>query len=200
MKTEYIKLKNGINIIVLLFLLFSCCNKNSKDFELTRFTIVNEDLDSLLLKTCTIIENKIMVCNFTDHEYLTYKKDTIKTIDYYKFMPNISDTVVAIGFIDKNDLLMKYIYDSNRKIIGYTTKNERDIVLLTDIEFSPKFHEYFGHWMRPEKSTKKFDYLYFPADLYKKRKWEESYSIYEPMMVFCRFNNDTLVGQPIWHR
>lgn len=159
MKEEYIKkkmlidkLKLFIFIISLIFVIASC-SKPSSGFVLQNFEVSNHKLDSLI---------NILTC-----EYKKKYKEEERKIIVLEFLVNDSIPEFWFSFHEKNELRDYYIFNQNRRVIGYLSKNNFQILLLSRINSKIEFEEAFSAFIYPTEKKQRFDYLYFPDNQYK---------------------------------
>ena len=149
-------LANRINILLLLSIILfvlNSCKKKSNGYNLQKFEISNHKLDSIVNKftaeyekNCSPKERKIIVLD------LIYKD----SIPQFWFT-----------FLKKEELINSYIYYYNKRIVGYITRNNSDLILLSNINYKIEFENIFSGFIYPTKKNKIFDYINFPNNQYK---------------------------------
>lgn len=186
-----------ILIFILLLNIFSSCDRriNNCSFRLQEFVISNYGLDSIV--------------NLFTHDYNSVNNNmdngNVIVIDfqYHDSIPQ-----VWISIHEKNELRDKYIFQQNKRIIGYLIKNERTIVLLSGVNLKSDFEFIFGSFIYPKSNTKRFDYIFYPdnqyesdsvvvrlesGDVIKKSRWPVVYSMYNPHYVQFKYVDGVFV-------
>jgi len=127
------------------------CNKQSSGFVLQNFEISNHKLDSI-----TIL--------YTKH-YVDTEKDKKKVV-VLEFL--IRDSLPEFWFSihRKDELRDYYIFHYNTRIIGYLTRNNCQIILLSRINLKDKFEASFCKFIYPTEKKERIDYLFFPDNQY----------------------------------
>ena len=59
-----------------------------------------------------------------------------------------------------------YIFDYNRRIVGYIKTKSKDVIVLAKINSKYDFQDVYYKFLIPTTHTKKFDFIYFPDDMY----------------------------------
>jgi len=139
--------------IISLILIISSCNKSSSGFVLQNFEVSNHKLDSLII-------------NLTG-EYIKKYKEEDRQIIVLELLSNDSIPEFWFSFHEKNELRDYLIFQQNRRIIGYITKNNLQIILLSKINSKIEFENTFCTFIYPTEKMQRFDYIYFPDDQYK---------------------------------
>jgi len=140
---------NKLLIIITIILFVSTgCSKSSSGFILQNFEVSNPKLETII----NIISNDLK------------KNEYIIVIDFL-----VKDSVPEFwfSFHKKDELRDYYIFFLNRRIIGYLTKNNSEIILLSRINYKDDFEGLFCKFIYPTEKKKKFDYIYFPDNQYK---------------------------------
>jgi hypothetical protein len=140
----------SIFLILMTFtILISCKNRG---FGLQKFEIQ----DSTLI---TIADKFIDSVKFSDD----VTKDGIPLLILHKI-----DTFPGFYFTyaEKEDVSLKYIFRENRRIVGYVEVNSKDMIVLSTISDSYDFECNFLRFLIPTYTTKEFDFIYFPNNLY----------------------------------
>jgi hypothetical protein len=159
MKKVYIKQKMLENrfksfiFIISLILVTSSCSKSPSGFVLQNFEVSNHKLDSLI--------------NSLTSEYLKKSKEKDRQIIVLELLVNDSIPEFWFSFHEKNELRDYFIFQQNRRIIGYITKNNLQIILLSKINSKIEFENTFCTFIYPTEKKQRFDYIYFPDDQYK---------------------------------
>ena len=170
-----------ISIFCILGFLYSCSSSVSDNcYQLEEFAIddnrLNSVMDSVLNKHLSAFksteEKLILTLNLS-------RKDTILQFQFSLRNPN--------------DLIYRYIYRENKRIIGYTICDDTYIILLSDINNIAEFGEFFEHFIHPTGKTKKFSYMMFPKDLYKSG-WPNYHIIYDPSYIIYKYVNNTFTS------
>ena len=88
------------------------------------------------------------------------------------------------SFHSKDELRDIYIFGQNKRIIGYFSKNNVEIVLLSRINYKYEFEERFCKFIYPTNDNLIFDYIYFPDNQYKMYEYL-NYEGEKPMKINC---------------
>ena len=139
--------------IISLILIISSCNKSSSGFVLQNFEVSNHKLDSLII-------------NLTG-EYIKKYKEEDRQIIVLELLSNDSIPEFWFSFHEKNELRDYLIFQQNRRIIGYITKNNLQIILLSKINSKIEFENTFCTFIYPTEKKQRCDYIYFPDYQYK---------------------------------
>lgn len=179
------KLSNGSSICFLLSLLLLLCvackhhakvEFHNEGMTLERFEIDNSELDSMV---------NYMVQYSKINE--TYIKDKVIVLE---LVNDIDSVQMVFSFQNRDNLVNKYIYYFNKRIVGYITCNNTDIIVLTNINSFVDFVDCFSKYIHPINVTKYFDYMYFPSKLYYNEEldgWNDGSLVYDP--VFYSFSS-----------
>lgn len=151
---EFIKRKVlAIKLICLLAILFIIsCNHFSNGFVLQDFDVSNSKLDSII--------NRLS----NEYEKNTQDDDRKMIVLDFRFIDSIPQ--FWFSFHEKDELRDFFIFYQNRRIIGYLSKNNIDIILTSDVNSKSKFEEIFSGFIKPTKKKKVFEFLYFPDNQY----------------------------------
>jgi len=155
MKKECIIKKIQVNklffIILISIVVSVSCNKQSSGFVLQNFEISNHKLDSVTLL-------------YTKH-YVDIENDKKKVI-VLEFL--IKDSLPEFWFSmhGKDELRDYYIFHYNSRIIGYITRNNCQIILLSRINFKDQFEASFYKFIYPTEKKERINYLFFPDNQY----------------------------------
>lgn len=139
--------------IISLILAITSCSKPQTGFVLQNFEVSNHKLDSLI--------------NTLTREYEKKCKEDERQIIVLELLINDSIPEFWFSFHEKNELRDYFIFHQNRRIIGYITKNDFQIILLSKINSKIEFEEAFCTFIYPSEKKQKFDYIYFPDNQYK---------------------------------
>jgi len=139
--------------IISFILVISSCSKSPSGFVLQNFEVSNHKLDSLI--------------NSLTSEYIKKSKDENKQIIVLEFLVNDSIPEFWFSFHEKNELRDYFIFQQNRRIIGYITKNNLQVILLSKINSKIEFENAFCTFIYPTEIKQRFEYIYFPDDQYK---------------------------------
>ena len=138
-------------IIIISTVVSVSCNKQSSGFVLQDFEISNHKLDSITSLYTTY--------------YLETDKDKNEVI-VLEFL--IRDSIPEFWFSihGKDELRDHYIFYYNTRIIGYLTRNNCQIILLSRINFKDQFESTFCKFIYPTEKKERIDYLFFPDNQY----------------------------------
>lgn len=146
------RLKAFIFIISLIFTITSC-SKSPSGFVLQNFEVSNHKLDSIV--------------GILTREYEKKDEEKERQIIVLELLVNDSIPEFWFSFHEKNELRDYFVFHQNRRIIGYLTKSNFQIVLLSKINSKIEFEEAFCTFIYPTEKKQRFDYIYFPDDQYK---------------------------------
>jgi len=137
--------KHFLFLVVCILLLYSCNNKNG--FSLQQFDIQNKQLSSL-------------IHSFADS---IGKREEVPVIVLHHL-----DSFPAFYFVfaEKEAITPMHIFMNNRRIVGYIKTKSKDVIVLTTINSEYNFRSEFYKFLIPTIRTKKFDFIYFPNDMY----------------------------------
>ena len=195
------KLKILLSIIIIICGFTSCRTSCTSDgFNLQNFEISNHKLDSIV--------------NVFTHEYNknTKKNSEVKSNNVIVIDLQFIDSIPQFWFSinDEKELREKYIFQQNRRIIGYLTRNNCNIILLSGINSKNEFENIFGQFVFPTKLKKTFDFLYFPDNQYetdsievkikdgkiiKRGIWPITYSMYDYTHIQFDYINNEFVNK-----
>lgn len=172
----------GIIICVTLIqgFLYSCNSTDKEDgFLLDEFTI---DDNGLITIVDSIIEMHRPILNSEEQKQ-------IMTLNL-----SHKDSVLLFIFSlrDKNELMNKYVYRENKRVVGYTKAEDKDIILLSDIDYLPELGYLFGRFIHPIGKSKAFNYMKYPCNLYigdRQNTWPSFELIYDPTYIVYPYMN-----------
>ncbi len=165
-------------ILCICFVLLSCNSESEQGSILPEYRISDSCLDSVtsvVLKDSKVAEsNKTVVL-----ELDVLENDTIDFV--YSFHDDV------------DNIRTKLIGLSNKRVLGFTTKNDIEILLLTNV------NSYYGlrklkHLLTPGTEEKRFTYLYYAPV-----RSLEFDSMYEPTCWHFKYK-DGIVGLPSIHK
>ena len=149
-------LVNRINFLLfisILVLLLMSCKRVSCGFNLQKFEISNHKLDSIIGKLTAEYEKN---CSIEKRKIVVLDLRFIDSIPQFWF-----------SFHEKDELRDYFIFYQNRRIIGYLSKNNTELILLSDINSKNEFEKLFSNFIYPTKKKKIFEYIFFPNNQYK---------------------------------
>jgi len=132
-------------------LMFYSCNNNKKGVSLQQFNIKSTQLDSVIqsfvdsIKKIKELSNDIPIM-------------ALQSIDSF---PAFYFTIV-----EKEDISHYYISELNTRIVGYIKTKSKDIIVLTKESDKMYFVMKYYKFLIPTYHTKKFDFIYFPDNMY----------------------------------
>ena len=102
---------------------------------------------------------------------------------------NLTKKDTALLFIfslrKEEELMNRYIFRENKRILGYTNSSAKEVILLSDIDHLSDLGREFGRFIHPTRNTKSFDYMRFPENLYD--GWPNFELIYDPTYIIYTF-------------
>ena len=124
---------------------------NSRGFSLQQFEVKNPQLDSI-------------IHSFVD----SVGKIEDLSNDIPIMLLDHLDSVPAFYFISdqKEGMSSMYIFRPNKRIVGYAKTKNKDVIILTSINSIYDFEKEYYKFLIPTNHTKKFDFIYFPDDMY----------------------------------
>lgn len=174
------KVSRLLFVILILGLLYSCNSTNKEDgFLLDEFVIDDNGLNSIV---DSIIEMYQPILESEDQKQ-------IMTLNL-----SHKDSVLLFIFSlrDENELLNRYIYRNNKRIVGYTKTGDEEIIVLSDIDYLPELGNLFGRFIHPIGKSKAFKYMKYPHNLYMgdgQNVWPSFELIYDPTYIVYPYIN-----------
>jgi hypothetical protein len=131
------------------------CKKENKPFGffLQRFDVVNAQLDSIIQG----IKDNTNIRGVLDPK----KGVIIMVLRVYDSNPEFCFTLT-----ETDDISVKYIFENNRRIVGYIDTEDFSLIVLSDESSQFDFVSNFYKFLIPTQNTKFFEYIYFPDNLY----------------------------------
>jgi hypothetical protein len=130
--------------------LCSCsCNSKENGFYLQQFEIKNTQLDSIIQ---IFIDNEVKTVPNAIPILILHSIDSIPA--FY-----LTET-------EKKYVSVKYIFQDNNRIVGYTEVKNSDVIILSTINSKFDFEMEFYKYLIPKNNTRLFEFVYFPNDLY----------------------------------
>jgi hypothetical protein len=170
-----------IFVFFILISLFHGCSVPDKKagFVLNEFSIDDGKLKSII-DSMTASHLQILQSNI-DKKIMTL---------------NLSRKDTALLFIfsirNENDLIYKYIFRNNKRVVGYTISSNVEVILLSDIDDLAELGNCYGRFIHPIRNFKKFDYMIFPESLYIGRDhnaWPDFELVYDPTYIVYPYVN-----------
>ena len=183
MVRKFIKQRNCVRVfhmIIFSFLLVSSCSPH-KSYLLEYFEVTSTQLDSCL----NLVLKKYFV------------KDTEQKILVLDFVHSYPGIRIVFSSQDRCRLRNKYIEYTNKRIIGYTIKHNRDIILLTNIDSIDRLKDISEKMIKPTGSIKNFSFLSRPKEIYYDNEtsgWKNFESIYEPLLIEFQLKDGKIFG------
>lgn len=145
MPMESIKFLTNKCFVVILFIFASCSENNLSDHRLTNFEIIDSKLDSVTeeIITSLSLNKKLHKDSLYVGLSLNQKKDTI-VFEYSLYN-------------DIDDVKTYNVIAENRRVIGYTQKNDINIILFSDINRYNEMMYTLKKFIKPTTKYKKFD-------------------------------------------
>ena len=143
------RINNSLLLIVCFLIFYNCSDR--KGFSLQQFEIKNTQLDSVIHSFVDSI-NRIKDLS---HDI------PIMALHHIDSFPAFYFTIV-----DKENVSPNCIFNNNRRIVGYIKTKNKDMIVLTTENSTSRFQMEFYKFLIPTYRTKKFDFVYFPDDMY----------------------------------
>lgn len=139
------------NIIILIFIILSaCCNpSDNAGFNLQIFNLSSSQLEDMV-KDISLDVKKYNKKGYT----------SIMELNRYDSIPEFWFSYQL------NENINNYIFNNNKRIVGYLNYNDVDFLLLSNINNKSDFEMFFYKFVIPTKEKKKINYLYFPGFQY----------------------------------
>lgn len=79
-----------------------------------------------------------------------------------------TDSTIEFGFTTANrrNVCESYIYRFNKRIVGYYKYEDANYILLSNVSDKYDFENTFYEYLIPTEKSRKFDYIYFPQNMY----------------------------------
>ena len=184
-RMESKKYVNGKTIKFLLFilvvgLLYGCNSSNKEDgFFLEEFTIDNNEMKSIV---DSMVEMHLPVL----------QSEEMKQILSLNLSQKDSALLLIFSLRNEEELIYKYIYRENKRIVGYTNSGEINVVLLSDIDDLSEFGGVYGRFIHPLGKSKLFNYMKYPHNLYigeGENVWPTFELFYDPTYIIYPYVN-----------
>ena len=145
--------KNNKACLIIFFMctiLFGCKEETNMGLKLQGFIIENPELQGVLNNACVKVQ--------------MLKNDEFVLVLDLKLRD--SDPEFWITYLEKKNLNY-YIFNANRRIVGYINVLNRDVVVLSTINSVTNFELTFYEFLKPTDYLKRFSYVYFPEHQYR---------------------------------
>jgi len=123
---------------------------SEKGFNLQEFVITEKELQSVVNDITSIFNNDPPSDIYT----LTLE------LREYKYTLEFWFNVI------KKESVTKKIFSYNKRIVGYVTCNNKDIIVLSDINDRLDFEIIFYKFIQPTENNKRFNFIYFDDTQY----------------------------------
>lgn len=167
-------------LLAVVCICVSCSKKQTKDENdgmiLTKFEITDERINEILDTAISLLRNH------TDKDVFILEAMKIDTM-----------SVFVTAELSKKTISRKYIFENNKRILGYTERHGYDFMLLTTTQDLYSVIDNYSSYFVPTDSSRFFDYIYFPNYMYNKydyraekpaKGWGDPYiAFYDP--IFC---------------
>ena len=166
--TSKARSKSLFILVICLSLMAACSSHNGRSLEC--FEVTNRQPKAIV--------NTMMQQFFTENT-----EDKVAVLD---IVQEDSTTKFVFSFQKKHRLREKYIAYKGRRIVGYISQNNRDLIVLTNIHIITKLQESLEPLMKPTDKIKNFDFLNTDNQLYydaETKGWRSFETIYEPILV-----------------
>ena len=132
--------------------MMSCSVKDRKGFNLQKFIIVNDELQKIVNDLTQTINLEGPASVYT----LMLELREYKSNPEFWFILSMKENVVS------------KIFSENKRIVGYITDNNKDIIVISNINDRFDFEVIFYKFIHPaEDSKKRFDFVYFSEYQYR---------------------------------
>lgn len=169
------------SILLVCVGLFYCgCNTNKH----CGFTLSEFHVDDGMLKN--IVDSMVLM-----HQQ-SLQSETKKVLSL-NLTRKDSSLVFIFSLMGKDDLVNKYIYRDNKRIVGYTNSGNTEVILLSDIDDLSEFGRLYAKFIHPTGILKEFSYIYFPEGLYVgngQNTWPQFELIYDPTYIIYQYVNN----------
>lgn len=174
------KVKYVLFLITITCLFYNCTLPNSDGFELEEFTIDNFELQSVV---DSVVEMYSSALQPTENRLILSLNLSHK------------DSVLFFIFTMRNEyeLINRYIYWENKRIVGYTNIKNTYLILLSDIDNLPELGKQYGRFIHPTGGSKVFSYIKFPKKLYANKgacSWPDFEMVYDPTYIVYPYVNN----------
>lgn len=167
---------------LVIFLLYGCMNtETSKEKErgtyLECFKFDNQEVDSIV---------HLMV------NYSKENKDYLNEQMVLELVNDIDSIRLDFSFQNYEDLINKYIFFWNKRIVGYAVVDNTNIVILSNVNILSDFSHCFSIYMHPTGKNKFFRTIYFPSNQYyddTQKGWNHGSIIYDPVIYSFGLKN-----------
>ena len=171
---------------LLLFTSVFCnCNIHDKQngFRLNEFVI-----DDVRLKC--------IVDSMVEMHLSALKSNEEKKIISLNFSQKDSVKLFAFSLREENELIERYIYRENKRIVGFTYSGKVEVILLSDIDDLSELGREFGKFIHPTGDSRACKYMRFPENLYvgdRQCKWPDFELVYDPTYIVYPYLNNTFL-------
>lgn len=201
MEKVFIKQNHGKGSVLIFFLvlLLISCNGNrnhATEVQLHEF-VVDRELDIAL------------------DSVVSYLKEDYSSDLVLELMKSDSLLSIDVSLYDRN-LISKYIYYNNRRIVGFLEKNKDTVLILSNIDNLYDLGESFSKFLYPTKQKGTFRYLQIPLSQYEMEEdnapkkecassgrtgnWGEIPYMYEPFVFSFKIKDARICYPPIYFR
>lgn len=173
---------NRATIILSLVMAIVSCNTPNKDsgFPLEEFAIDDARLKSIV---DSMTEMHLPMLQPDDNEQVLSLNLTKKD----------STTLFIFSLRKKDEIINRYIYRENKRILGYTNSKNEEVILLSDIDDLDELGLLFGRFIHPTGTCKSFSYMKYPSNLYigeEQNSWPNFELIYDPTYIIYPYLNN----------
>jgi len=183
---KHIKSKVTI-LFTLLFILgsFYSCNVSEKrcGFRLSEFVIDDVRLGSII---DSMVEMHLPIL----------QSDKEKKVLSLNLARRDSSLLFVFSLRGEDELINRYIYRENKRIVGYTNSGDIDVILLSDIDDLSELGQQYGRFIHPTGKHKAFKYMKFPENLYigdNLNTWPDFELVYDPTYIVYPYINNTFL-------
>lgn len=173
----------------LLIMGIGSCNMSDKDngFHLEEFAIDDIILESIV---DSMVEMHLPILQ-------SEKDEHVVSLNLAK-----RDSVLLFVFSSrkKNEIINRYIYRENKRIMGYINSKDKEVILLSDIDHLADIGTLYGRFIHPTGNKKPFKYMKYPSNLYigeNQDSWPHFELIYDPTYIIYPFMNNRFLSPHI---
>lgn len=158
------------------------CSMLDKDcgFALNEFSIDDEQLKSI-------------VDSMTEMHLSIILSDKTKKVMSLNLTRKDSALLFIFSLRSEDELIKKYIFRQNKRIVGFVNSEGVEVILLSDIDELSEFGRQYAMFIHPTGILKKFDYMKYPENLYigeGQNTWPSFELIYDPTYIIYPYEKN----------
>lgn len=175
---RYLLIISSLNIIFCAISAIPFIMHGEKGTELQKFKILDTKLDSVI--------------NYTINELYRTEEQRNRTMVIE--LNAITDTIdVVFSFYKDPDMISTHLLAVyNYRILGYITKNDMDILLLTNIFDIYDVWDKLCKFIKAEQQTKFFKYIYIRSWYLHSKYWDNGH-MFEPLRWHFKYINGNFI-------